>query len=461
MGEKQTRARNHFLASVFHLIRDRRGVSAIEYGLLLVAILVLVAGGYRLLGKRDQKATQVAEATIVGNADWAPSGGGSGDRGIGGGSNTPGGNSPSGDLCDGRSCGAPGSCFVAGTQVATPSGEQPIESLHAGDPVLARSAGGDVEVRPIVRTFVHPAHALVDVHTVTVDEVRDRVRSTPEHPYFTLGHGWKAAGDLGAGETLVDRAGHEVQVTKVVRIAQEAEVYNFEVDVDHTYFVGSRTKVLVHNACGDPDFKDYPRPDPAAGAAAVHAESTAVTDAQKAANDAKKAADKAKAEQNKADRMATSVAAGAKIPPERVQKVKDDAAAAQASANQAKLDAENAKTHAESLAPAAENQHIHDTLDKIPGKGSTDWGANAPPGKMGDNWGVEYGNNGGDLPAPAKASPSPYREYRVDPGGTATDGKAGSRRIVIDTRNGDAYYTWTHYGSHGDPAFVKIRNGWP
>jgi len=482
MGEKQTPARgNPFFVSMLHVIRDRRGVSAIEYGLLLVAILLLVAGGYKMLGKRDQKATQVAEATIVGNADWAPSGGG-GERGIGGGSpptgggSTPtgGGSSPSGDLCDGRSCGAPGSCFVAGTQVATPSGEQSIESLHAGDLVLARSVDGEVEARPIVRTFARPGHALVDVHTVTVDDARDRVRSTPEHPYFTLNHGWTAAGHLAAGETLLDRAGHEVQVTKVVRIAQEAEVYNFEVDVDHTYFVGGhsgRAKVLVHNACGNPDFKDYPRPDSTAGAAAVKAESDAVKAAEKAAADAKKKQDQATNEQKKADDLKTrrdneiAATGSSKIPESSIDKAKQRAEQKANEADAAQKIADQKKADAAALAPAAENQHIYDTLDRIPGKGSTDWGANAPSNpKMAEQWGTDYSNNGENLPDPGKVpkdKPSPYKEYRVDPGGTNVEGRAGDRRIVIDTRNGDAYYTWNHYGAHGSPAFVKIRNGWP
>lgn len=34
---------------------------------------------------------------------------------------------------------------------------------------------------------------------------------------------------------------------------------------------------------------------------------------------------------------------------------------------------------------------------------------------------------------------------------------AGTRRIVVDNNSREMYYTWTHYGQVGDPAFLKIR----
>jgi len=240
--------RGALLAHLDHVgrfVRDRRGVTTLEYALLIFAILLVVAGGYRLLGKRGSEAATAANDTLLGqNVSPHP-----GNVSPGGGDVTGGG----GTVCDGRSCGAPGQCFVAGTLVATPSGDRPIESLRAGEIVLTRNDLDDVvEARPIARTFVRLAPSLVDVHVVTLDDTRESVRSTPEHLYFTRDRGWLGAGDLVAGEALMDRAGREVQVTKVVPIAQEAIVYNLEVDADHTYFVG-RSAVWVHNQpCGGP-----------------------------------------------------------------------------------------------------------------------------------------------------------------------------------------------------------------
>ncbi len=241
----QTRAIPHLPTFLAGLARSRRGVSAVEYALLLGAILLVAAVGFRLLGKGTHGATAAAEATFHGDVNYTsgnPSAGPGGGGGLGGGS-----------ICDGRSCGAPGGgCFVAGTLIATPSGERPIESLRTGDVVFARaSADGETEPRPVMTTYVRPAHSLVDVRTVTADGAREAIRSTPDHLYFTREGGWAAAADLAPGNTLIDSTGHEVQVTGVAPVAQEALVYNFEVGGDHTYFVG-RTEVWVHNPanCG-------------------------------------------------------------------------------------------------------------------------------------------------------------------------------------------------------------------
>ena len=77
-----------------------------------------------------------------------------------------------------------------------------------------------------------------------------------------------------------------------------------------------------------------------------------------------------------------------------------------------------------------------------------------PSGPLAKKWGTTFKNYGGDLPGPSGAS-SPYREYRVSPG-PGTSG-AGPRRVVVDSSNGSTFYTWTHYGDAGPPAFVRIR----
>ncbi len=242
MNRAQARAAisNRFLC----FLRDRRGVSSIEYALLLFAILLLAAGAYRLLGKSGQAAANKAQATLMGQDPGSNPGNG----GAGPGSGGAGGAGSGGEfVCDGHSCNAPGQCFVAGTLVATPAGERPIEDLKVGELVLSRGdADGALEARPITHTFERLAPSLVDVHVLTIDGARERVRSTPEHLYFTRDRGWLGAGDLLAGEALTDREGREVQVTAVVPVPQEAVVYNLEVDADHTYFVG-QSAVWVHN----------------------------------------------------------------------------------------------------------------------------------------------------------------------------------------------------------------------
>ena len=243
-------------AVCIRLLRDRRGVTSVEYGLILIGILLAVAGGYRALGAKNATAANDSTQVILGgdgvdskggglasNGDGIGSpGGGGGDSTGGGGGDTP--------ACDGVSCNVPGkNCFVAGTTVATPSGERAIESLAVGDLVFARGESDDaVTARPVLRTFAHGAPSLVDVRLETANGERESIRSTPEHPYWTLDRGWVPAGELLASEPLLDRAGREIHVTKVAPIAQEATVYNIEVEADHTYFVG-HTAVWVHNTC--------------------------------------------------------------------------------------------------------------------------------------------------------------------------------------------------------------------
>jgi hypothetical protein len=77
-----------------------------------------------------------------------------------------------------------------------------------------------------------------------------------------------------------------------------------------------------------------------------------------------------------------------------------------------------------------------------------------PSGLLAKNWGTPFKNWGGDLPG-GVGNQSPYLEYRVaSPPGTAG---AGPLRVVYDPNTGAMYYTWTHYGDSGEPAFVRIR----
>jgi len=258
-----TRERSFALSNVRELVdrailrRDRRGLAAVEYALLLAAILFVVAAGFVALGRRVSKDVAVADVVVSGGNGSVTSTGGGGAPG-GGGASGDGDNgtvasvfnSPMSD-CAGGVCTGPGNCFVAGTQVVTPAGLRAIETLKSGDLVLSRGAPEEpVVARPIARTFVRAAAELVDVGFVTIDGEHEAVRSTPEHAYWTLDRGWVGAGELVPGETVSDVVGRELQVDRVARIPGEATVYNFEVSEHHTYFVG-HVAAWVHNmTCG-------------------------------------------------------------------------------------------------------------------------------------------------------------------------------------------------------------------
>jgi RHS repeat-associated protein len=97
--------------------------------------------------------------------------------------------------------------------------------------------------------------------------------------------------------------------------------------------------------------------------------------------------------------------------------------------------------------PAAEEAAVLATLKHI------DDGTK-PAGALAKKWGTKFKNKAGDLPG-SKGPASPYKEYRVAPSAGQTG--AGPNRIVVNTKTGEMYYTWTHYGDSGQPAFVQIR----
>ena len=102
--------------------------------------------------------------------------------------------------------------------------------------------------------------------------------------------------------------------------------------------------------------------------------------------------------------------------------------------------------NADSL-PAAERSALDKTVQHI------DSGT-VPTDATAKNWGIKFQNKEGNLPGDSYAN-SPYREYRAAPP-PGTKG-AGTLRVVTNSQTGEMYYTWSHYGQVGPPAFVRIR----
>ena len=80
-------------------------------------------------------------------------------------------------------------CFPAGTMIATPFGDRPIESLRPGDAVINATGIGFVEACRISQTTVLINLELTDGRII---------RCTPNHPIFT-DQGWCYAGKLAQG----------------------------------------------------------------------------------------------------------------------------------------------------------------------------------------------------------------------------------------------------------------------
>ena len=80
----------------------------------------------------------------------------------------------------------------------------------------------------------------------------EEIETTPTHPFWVIGKGWVAAGDMEVGDKvyLYSGEGREIKELKFEYLDSPIKVYNFEVEDWHTYFV-SEHDVFVHNSCGD------------------------------------------------------------------------------------------------------------------------------------------------------------------------------------------------------------------
>ena len=138
-------------------------------------------------------------------------------------------------------------CFTGDTPVATENGQKRIDEIKVGDKVWSYNINtGETELKEVVTVFVHETDEILHLHTSD-----DDIDTTTVHPFYVVGKGWVAAGDLTAGDKLCLESGKTVTVTgsELEKLEQPIKVYNLEVLDNHTYFVSDKA-VLVHNDYG-------------------------------------------------------------------------------------------------------------------------------------------------------------------------------------------------------------------
>jgi hypothetical protein len=140
--------------------------------------------------------------------------------------------------------------------VLTPTGYRKIEELKAGDVVLSRDQNDpNSEVTPhhIAQTFIRKAESIFHITYKNGLELE----TTWNHPFYIKGKGWTQAKDLREGDfSLTEKDNETLQIISVTeeRRGEETTVYNFEVEGEHTYFVGGKEPIAgdpavwVHNA---------------------------------------------------------------------------------------------------------------------------------------------------------------------------------------------------------------------
>ena len=141
--------------------------------------------------------------------------------------------------------GNPMFCFVAGTTVLTTLGKKAIETVQVGDTIpCVDHITGEAAEKKVVTTTVNKVDRLIEL-----DIDGETIQCTETHPFQVKGKGWIDACNLNPGDIVYtkDWGTATVQSVNLIELDEPVEVFNFEVEDCHTYFVGS-CYVLVHNA---------------------------------------------------------------------------------------------------------------------------------------------------------------------------------------------------------------------
>lgn len=138
-------------------------------------------------------------------------------------------------------------CFIAGTMVLTATGLVVIEKIKAGDIVISTNPETlETAEKPVLETYVRQVDKLVHL-TINGEEIV----TTVDHPFYVQSRGFIEAGNLLNGDKLISVNGEDLVIEKffIEETTEPVDVYNFQVDDYHTYFVGDFA-VWVHNAGG-------------------------------------------------------------------------------------------------------------------------------------------------------------------------------------------------------------------
>ncbi|HXU81681.1 MAG TPA: DUF1592 domain-containing protein [Polyangia bacterium] len=138
-------------------------------------------------------------------------------------------------------------CFAAGTRIATPTGEVPIETLRPGDAVLAFDLGA----QRVVSSHVTAVQAHVDRIAGEFSAGGRTLHLTSEHPIYLPARGsFVPAREVPAGSALLALSSGgtaRVALGRPFAVAADARpqtVYDLTVDEQHDYFAEG---ILVHN----------------------------------------------------------------------------------------------------------------------------------------------------------------------------------------------------------------------
>ena len=173
--------------------------------------------------------------------------------GASGASTTPGARSvateaESGLVTAGETCNS----FEHDTDVLMADGSRKaIDTVKIGDSVIATDpATGTTGPHAVTALIRHSTdHVIVDVAVAGENGV-ETIAATDHHPFYVTSNGgrWVDAGALAVGDELRSPDGTHRVISGVTTRPAHETVYNLTIDGVHTYYVGERDPVLVHNS---------------------------------------------------------------------------------------------------------------------------------------------------------------------------------------------------------------------
>ncbi|MDA1060661.1 MAG: polymorphic toxin-type HINT domain-containing protein, partial [bacterium] len=137
--------------------------------------------------------------------------------------------------------GGKGGCFTAETKILMADGTyKEIQDIEIGDIVLTKDHefSGKLVAAKVSNTVSH----FVSEYLVFNEDLE----VTDIHIVYVNG-GWDMAGNVKVGDSMLNKAGEEVEISSIRKVVEPVWVYNFEVDGKHTYFAND---FYVHNDKG-------------------------------------------------------------------------------------------------------------------------------------------------------------------------------------------------------------------
>jgi hypothetical protein len=143
------------------------------------------------------------------------------------------------------------SCFQAGTPVRTLAGPRAIETIRAGDQVLAQDPeNGKLSFQPVVAVYHNKPSQILRINLG--DET---IGATPIHRFWKAGKGWIMARDLAPGDRV--RSLHGIDRVRSVEKGPIQPVFNLKVADCQSFLVGEGG-ILVHdNSLVQPALKPF------------------------------------------------------------------------------------------------------------------------------------------------------------------------------------------------------------